>query len=226
MNKLTWMAALLLAFSGQAPAASNYCGDLKNSYGPYDYRTPEDVAARELVTGAHFTEDVALGTKGITGTIGADLDYTLRAIPNHTGALAVMGNVAIAKKTPMLPGAKYPVECYFERAMRFQPNDGAVRAAYGNYLFKLGNTDRALDMFRTAAELSPDDATINYNLGLAYLKMKDYDNANKFAKKAYALGFPLPGLKNLLVTAGKWSADEPAKAAEKAADTEAAKTAQ
>ena len=28
--------------------------------------------------------------------------------------------------------------------------------------------------------------------------------ANEYAHKAYALGFPLPGLKQLLVTAGKW----------------------
>jgi tetratricopeptide (TPR) repeat protein len=205
MNKITWMAVLLVAFSGQAFAAKNYCGDLKNGYGPFDYRTPEDAQSREMVTSAHFTEEVAAGIKGNTGPIGGDLDYTLRAIPNHPGALAVMGNLALAGKTSTVPGSRYPVECYFERAMRFQPNDSAVRAGYANYLFKLGNTDRALQMYRAAAELSPDDPAINYNLGLMYLKMKDYDNANKFAKKAYALGFPLPGLKNLLVAAGKWT---------------------
>ena len=206
MNKITWMAAMmLLALSGQALAAKNYCGDLKNGFGPFDYRTPEDALSRETVTSAHFTDDVAAGIKGNTGTIGADLDYTLRAIPNHPAALTVMGNVARQRKTVMLPGAKWPVECYFERAMRFQPNDGAVRAAYGNYLFSIGKTDEALVQFRDAAELSPDDAAINYNLGLAYLKVKDYDKANVYAKKAYALGFPLPGLKNLLVAAGKWT---------------------
>jgi hypothetical protein len=99
MNKITWMAVLLVAFSGQALGAStNFCGDLKASFGPFDYRTPEDAPSREMVTSAHFTDDVAAGIKGNTGTIGADLDYTLKAIPNHPGALATMGNVALAKK--------------------------------------------------------------------------------------------------------------------------------
>ena len=64
-------------------------------------------------------------------------------------------------------------------------------------------------MFTAAVELAPEDPTINYNAGLAYLKKKEYDKARQHAKKAYELGFPLPGLKNKLVEAGKW--DEPAK---------------
>jgi Tfp pilus assembly protein PilF len=107
-----------------------------------------------------------------------------------------------------LQGANYPVECYFERAIRFAPDDGVARATYGSYLFSLGKTDRALAMFRQAEVLQPENAAINYNLGLAYLKTKDYAQANTYAKKAYALGFPLPGLKNLLIEAGKWN-DKP-----------------
>ena len=53
-------------------------------------------------------------------------------------------------------------------------------------------------MLKTAIELEPDNATINYNLGLLYLKAKDYDKAAEYADKAYALGFPLPGLRNQL----------------------------
>ena len=205
MTRYTWIMAAALTMLASGAGAANYCGDLKNGYGPFDYRDADTASMREIVTGAHFTEDVQMGIRGPTGPIGGDLDYVLRAIPNHPGALAVMGNVALSRKATIVAGAKYPVECYFERAMRFQPNDGAARAAYGNYLFALGKTDQALGMFRSAVALSPEDATINYNLGLAYLKMQDYENANHFAKKAYALGFPLPGLRNLLVAAGKWT---------------------
>lgn len=205
MKRSTWIAGLVLVTIGGPGFAANYCGEIKNAYGPFDYRKPEFVAERELVTMAHFTEEVQAGVRGNTGQIGGDLDYTLRAIPNHPGALATMAKVALAKKTAVVIGAHYPVECYFDRAIRFVPDDGAVRAAYGNYLFALGKTDQALVMYRAAAELAPEDAAINYNLGLAYLKVKDYDKANEFAKKAYALGFPLPGLKNLLVAAGKWT---------------------
>jgi Tfp pilus assembly protein PilF len=103
---------------------------------------------------------------------------------------------------------KWPVECYFNRAIRFAPDDAAVRATYGTYLLALGKTDDAVGMFADAVGMAPEDPTINYNAGLAYFKKKDYAKAREHAKKAYALGFPLPGLKNKLVEAGKW--DEPA----------------
>lgn len=192
--------ALLAAFA--SVHAANYCGELKNHYGPFDYRTRgSDQWA--LVEDAHFTDQVQNGIAGSTGSIGGDLDYTLRAIPNHPRALAVIGSVSIRTRTPQLPGAKYATECYFERAIRFVPDDGVVRAAYGNYLAATGKTARALDMFKAAAELAPDNPAISYNLGLLYMKSKDYDNAAKYANKAYSLGFPLPGLRNQLAQVGK-----------------------
>jgi hypothetical protein len=36
------------------------------------------------------------------------------------------------------------------------------------------------------------------------MQKKDYELAKTYAKKAYELGFPLPGLKNQLIKAGKW----------------------
>jgi tetratricopeptide (TPR) repeat protein len=214
MKNMWKIAAVSLALmaTGSAVAAgaqSNYCGDLKNAFGPFDYRLrAENIDSFNLVESAHFTAEVENGVKGTSGAIGGDLDYTLRAIPNHHRALAAMARVGVRTKSLQIPGAKYPVECYFERAMRFQPNDGGVRAEMGNYLYALGKTDKAFSMFKDAAELSPENATVNYNLGLAYFQKKDYDNSLLYAKKAYALGFPLPGLKNKLAAAGKWN-DKP-----------------
>jgi len=202
---LAGLAMVALLAPGAAHAQKNYCGDLTNAFGPFDYRTRgEHIEQFQLVESAHYTEEVARGIKGNTGTIGADLDYTLRAIPNHPGALASMATVAKKTKVNKLPGAKFPVECYFERASRLAPDDGAVWAVYANYLFSLGQDKQATEMFARAIELSPEDATINYNAGLAFLKAKDYQKANRYAQKAYALGFPLPYLKNKLVEAGKW----------------------
>jgi Flp pilus assembly protein TadD len=75
---------------------------------------------------------------------------------------------------------------------------------YGNHLLKTGQTDRATEQLKEAVSLQPDNATINYNLGLLYMQRKNYEEARAYAKKAYELGFPLPGLKNQLIQAGKW----------------------
>ena len=199
------VAGALVMTTAQTAGAGNYCGDLKNSFGPFDYRArAEHSQDFVLVEGAHFTRDIESGVKGHSSTVGGDLDYTLRAIPNHHRALGTMARTAVRTRTIKLPGATYPVECYFERAMRFAPNDGSVRAEFGNYLFALGKPDKAFVMFKDAAEMDPENASINYNLGLAYLLKKDYAQALVHAKKAYALGFPLPGLKNKLVAAGEW----------------------
>lgn len=208
--KSMWYLGALLALAGAGSvSAANFCGELKNAYGPFDYRQRgANADSFLLVESAHFTADVENGVRGSSGNIGGDLDYTLRAIPNHHRALATMGRLSANGKVIMVPGAKYPVECYFDRAIRFAPDDGSVRAAYGSFLYSQGKTEKAFQMFRQAADLDPDNAAVNYNLGLAYFNKKDYDNALIHAKKAYQLGFPLPGLKSKLLAVGKW--DEPA----------------
>ncbi|MES2263018.1 MAG: tetratricopeptide repeat protein [Pseudomonadota bacterium] len=202
-------AAALVAVCGIAQA-DNFCGELANHYGPYDYRKRGQVNL-EIVEHAHFTADVEKGIRGATSDmgIGADLDYTLRAIPNHHRALATLTRVAIRDRIVTVPHTKWPVECYLDRAQRFAPDDGMVWATYGGYLFAVGRSDDAMAKFKQAYILEPENATINYNLGLLYLKNKDYDNALKHAEKAYAMKFPLPGLKNKLVEAGKWRPRQP-----------------
>ena len=41
-------------------------------------------------------------------------------------------------------------------------------------------------------------------VAFAYADMKEYDKAIEHAKAAYALGHPLPGLRDRLKRAGKW----------------------
>ena len=204
---------LLMAAAGIGNAA-NFCGELKNHFGPFDYRERAAHATDfELVEHAHFTSDVENGIKGATVTgVGADLGYTLRVIPNHHRALATLGRVAARTKSPELLHLGYPVECYFERAIRMAPTDGAVFAEYGNYMHALGKSDKALQAFTQAVRLAPDNPTINYNLGLAYFTHKDYDKSALYAHKAYELGFPLPGLKHKLAAVGKWQEQAPAPA--------------
>lgn len=206
MKKLVYpLAAALLLMSGAAYAQKRpqYCGELTTHYGPFDYRNPSSFNL-PLVENAHFTSEVEAGVKGVTGDIGGDIAYTLHAIPNHIRALATMAKIGLRDKKLQLRSAKYPVECYFDRALRFAPDDAMVKAVYGNYLFALGRTDDALDQFKAASEMLPADPTINYNTGLAYFKKKDYTSARRHAKLAYDQGFPLPGLKSKLAAVGQW----------------------
>jgi tetratricopeptide (TPR) repeat protein len=45
-------------------------------------------------------------------------------------------------------------------------------------------------------------AEINYFLGLVLVDLKDYAAAREYARKAYTLGYPLPGLRDKLARAG------------------------
>jgi hypothetical protein len=192
--------------------AANYCGDLTGSHGPFDYtdsanRTTVGIntSILELVERAHFTPNVEKLIKGNTGALGGDLAYTLMMFPNHHRALVSIGNLAIRDKIIKPHGMTYSIECYFNRAMRFKPDDVMVRMIYGLYLSKSGKINDAIQQLNEAVRLEPENANFNYNLGLLYAKNKDFENAKIYAKNAYRMGFPLQGLKNTLTAAGKWS---------------------
>lgn len=192
--------------------AANYCGELTGSHGPFDYtdsanRTTVGIntSILELVERAHFTPGVEKLIKGNTGELGGDLSYTLMMFPNHHRALVSIGKLALRDKNIQPYGMRYSVECFFNRAMRFKPDDVMVRMIYGLYLSKSGKLDDAIQQLNDAVRLEPENANFNYNLGLLYAKKKDYENAVKYAKNAYRLGFPLQGLKNMLTAVGKWS---------------------
>ena len=179
------------------------CGSLQNHFGPFDYRSVSH-ANKFIVENAHFTNNVQSLRRGNSSSIGADLGYTLRTMPNHHRALMTLMNLSFKEKTNKPNGSGYSVECYFDRAITFRPDDGMVRMIYGIYLAKLGKQTEAIKQLNTARESLEDDGNIFYNLGLAYFELKDYDQALSFAHKAYRLGFPLPGLRKKLAEKGKW----------------------
>jgi tetratricopeptide (TPR) repeat protein len=207
MARYLWFVVCLVAcFSGNAEAY-DVCGPLQNAYGPYDYRTRRDKLG--IVEGAHFTDSVRTLERGHTGSLGGDIDYTLRAFPNHPVALNAMANLSIREKKDRPRGAHYTVECYFDRAIRFAPNDADVYMVYGNWLFKIGERAKAIKQYKMGETFDPNNANLEYNLGLAYVDAKDYDNALLHARRAYELGFQLPGLREKLAAAGKWRDEAP-----------------
>ena len=185
------------------------CGDPSRrdggGYGPYDYTSPVDkVEHLPIVEQFHFTSDVENLIHGNTGSVGGDLDYTIRAFPNHHRALDAASRLSIKLKSARPPGLQCSVEGYFERGIRFKPDDAVLRMIYGLHFHRWKRPDQAKQQLEQAARLAPEDRNIAYNLGLIYVDLKEWDKASEYAEKAYGAGFPLPGLKNKLVKAGKW----------------------
>lgn len=192
-------------FSGSAVGADVddfSCGALQNAYGPYDYRSDRDKLG--VVESFHFTPEVANLIRGKSGHIGGDLDYTLRAFPNHPRALMAMVQLGEREKKTKVFGAQYSVECYLHRAIRFRSDDPTAKMIYANYLVKNRRSKDALDQLNDAASLNDSNSSLDYNIALVYLELKEYDQALAYAHKAYQAGFPLPGLRDRLKRAGKW----------------------
>jgi len=182
----------------------NGCGSLENGYGPFDYRKT-DIAKRSIVEKFHFTSKVETLRGGSTAsTPGGDLAYTLRAFPNHPRAL--MATIRFAEQTKRNPPPEmiYSVSCWLERAETFQPDDATVKMLFGSYLVRSGKPKEGIQKLEASLELSEDDMNVLYNLGLAYFELKDFDRSLELAHRAYEAGFPLPGLRNKLKSAGKW----------------------
>lgn len=202
----------LAPFASMALAQSNYssCGSLENQYGPFDYR--QQKGKLNIVEQYHFTPNVESLVSGKSSTyVGGDLDYTLRASPNHHRALMAMMRLGEKLKTPQPQGLSYSVECYFERALRFRSDDSIVRMLYATYLFKNSREPEAVRQLGQASESAGDNPFTHYNIGLIYLDLKKYDQALAQAHRAYSLGFTQPALREQLKTLGKWkeSSDNP-----------------
>lgn len=186
------------AFAQEVPG----CGSLKSGYGPFDYRISK--ADLRIVEEYHFTPAVEQLVGGATGAIGGDLSYVLRSSPNHHRALMSMVNLGVRERVEKVKGASHSVECFLLRAEAFAPDDPLVKLIFGLYFLKHGQPEQGKAKLEAAGELDSNDANVQYNLGLAYFDLKQYDRALAGAHRAYALGFPLPGLRDKLKRAGKW----------------------
>lgn len=206
MRMLLAVVVLLLSCAGPAGAFEGgevECGGLDNAVGPYDYRT-EKTHWLQNVESNHFNANVRGLVKGQSATIGGDLDYLLRAYPNHPGGLDAMARYGRKLKSERPGGARYKVLCYFDRAIRLAPDDPKVRVIYAQHLWLTGQKKEGLEQIEKAVELGADDANTFYNAGLMNFDLGQRDKASEYAKRAYDLGFPLPGLKDKLQDAGLW----------------------
>jgi tetratricopeptide (TPR) repeat protein len=208
-----FLAGLFIAAFSVSPvfaqAVEPPCGELYSfgQYGPYDYRTDHDKLP--IVLSNHFTPKVEALLEGITSlTPGSDIDYTLRAIPNNHRALLSMMRLGVKENTTQPRGSRYTVECWFERAIRFRPDDSIVRMIYSTFLNGSGRITDANAQLELATTFAKDSAITHYNIGLHYFELKNLDKALAQAHKALALGFERVELREQLLAVGKWK--EPA----------------
>ncbi len=217
---LTLVAAM--AQPAAAQATDPVCGDpFVNAYGPYDYRVNRGPQLK-IVEDYHFTPVVESLIRGVSGPLAGEIDYTLRAFPNHHRALVAMLNLSVREKSDALKGANFPVECYFKRALTFRPDDQIARMLYAKYLTGKDRRDEATRQLDTIAEMAKDQPFTHHNLGLLYLELGQYDKALAQAHLAMALGFARPDLKQRLQAAGKWTDPAPAAAGAASAPASAA----
>lgn len=196
-----------LGFSG-VDLEGRPCKGEPQGYGPFDYTNPKDVQNHlGVVQTYHFTPEVERLQRGKSGSLLSDLDYVLRAFPNHHRALYALIRFTTDPATKDKRGSEIghlysQPECYLQRALVFRPNDGRVEMLYGIYLHKLGKLADAEKHYRRATELMPQNSEAWYNLGLLLTDEKKFAEAVPVAEKAYAYGYPLDGLRRRLAAAG------------------------
>lgn len=204
------MAAVIAVHAPSATAdAETECGTLEWNYGPYDYRliTPHQ---RRLVETAHFTAGTENLTESATGNFGADLKYTLSVFPNHPRALLAMERLAAKEKRDPPFGAKYTVECFYERALRYKPDDPVPRMLYVSFLIKKNRLDDARRHLQYVVDKTEESPLTQFNAGMLYFDMKDYDKALAQAHRVIAMGSDRRELRDRLASVGRWIEPPPA----------------
>lgn len=199
---------MVLPATGQAqPAQGSICGNpFVNHFGPWDYTTArrEDI---ELVERFHFTPGVESMTRPATttfGTMAADVAYILQVFPNHHRALLTMQRLAQRHKADPPPGSQLSVECWFDRALRFRPEDTVSRALYARYLASKGRKPEAKLQIDEAVRHAGDDPLSNFNLGMVYFELGAFEEALAQAHKAAEFGYVRTELVDQLKSVGKW----------------------
>ena len=183
------------------------------AYGPFDYTNPIHFKDKlPVVEQYHFNSNVESLLKGMTSSTPlGDLEYVVRAFPNHHRALNALARYWLKFEThgKMPPGAnrEKSADYWFNRAISFVPQDGVVKLLYAIYNHGLKKNTKALELYKAAETQIPPNqsAELHYNLGLLYVDLKEYELARDRAEKAYAMGHPLPGLRNKLLRLGIWN---------------------
>jgi len=169
-----------------AEGDSHRCGLIfTNHFGPYDYRTQR--GAIKIVEDFHFKPYMEAGLRGDNAPVGGEINYTLKAAPNHHRALVALNRFVDRARTDKAPGMEWPMDCYYDRAIRFAPDDAIVRMLYAQFLHRSKQTADALRQLERARDLA-DNPLTGQNVGLVYLEFGRVDEARQQLQRAVAQG--------------------------------------
>jgi tetratricopeptide (TPR) repeat protein len=218
-----WSEAM--AVRGAEP--NHPCGPVYYSptaWGPRDYRTasPQE---RATVEAFHFTPIIEAGIRGLNSTVAGELNFTLKALPNNHRALVTLTKIVLRAKSDRLQGFEWPGECYFNRAIRFRPDDTVVRMLYAQYLGKHNRREEAMRQLNAVVAQADGNGLTHYNAGLVALEVGDPQFALERARAALELGFPRRELIEALERGGHWRGEPPPAAVAAAAPASAASAA-
>jgi tetratricopeptide (TPR) repeat protein len=207
MRRLAALSLYILLLSLPVAHAQELdCGNpFVNGVGPFDFTSAKDHRPDAIPTVEHYhlNSDVINLVKGQSATdLMEDLDFVLRAVPNHPRALDAVARYEL--KTGRSSAKYHSAECYFKRALDFKPKDPAVHLVYGIFLARKKDRPGAMQAYQQVLAIDPQSAEAHYNLGLLYFDMQRLDDARSEAERAYELGYPLPGLQRKLEQAGAW----------------------
>lgn len=204
---------IAIGITQPSPAARQFeaCGGFPEPVWDYTDRTnwrPSGDAPQtriRLVENVHFNAlvDQLIRGKTAENPLG-DIKYTLSRFPNHPKALWALSRGSRHPKWAQSI-SKPQVLCYFERAAHFNKKDPMVMLIYAMHLHQEKQFEEAKEKYVRAGQLGLDDSEYHYNYGLLLFEKGEYEQARKHAMTAYALGYPLPGLKRKLTEAGHWN---------------------
>lgn len=212
---LQWLGAGLALLLSATPAAAQAFAEpcaRSDSFprpavnGPFDYRNQR--GSLNMVESNHFIPQIENLVRGKTGTLAQELSFVLHGFPNHHRALVSLSRYGLREKSPNPGDMDYTVDCYFQRALVFRPDDHIVRMLFADYLSRTARAAEAAAQLDYVRGTAGDNPMTHYNIGLLYFQVGRYAEALTQAHRAAALGMPRTELRDKLKAQGKWS--EPA----------------
>ncbi len=130
-----------------------------------------------------------------------EVDYTFRKLqpgmPLYTTTAVAMGSIAADK------GQTRRAIGFIEAAIAAQPTEASSYVALASvYQRQKKHQDALTVLLKGDAATNGESAEIAYYLGMVSLDLGDREAAATYARKAYGMGYPLPGLRRKLEAAG------------------------